>query len=229
MNGTQRIICIGDSLALPREGVSYEDTWFYMLSHKWGQSFQFVPYFTRALLVSQIEQQYESYYKFYNADYIILQSGITDCAPRIINERAPGWRIIINIVNRLGWKKYFWKLIKLFFKRDPKCVNTSYETFCKSAERVVDAFVAKGVKKIIIIKIGQVGESVQRKSPHWQSNIQLYNTCYKNLKNKYPDNIILIDPLKEATDKIYVDGYHTNREGAIMVFKEVDKILTELI
>lgn len=225
----KKVLCIGASISLPRENVPYEDTWYYMLSEKWKNKCCFIHYFTRALLMPQIEMQYDSYYKYYDADYVIWQSGLTDSAPRIINERAPGWRIIINIVNRLGWKKYFWKLIKLFFKRDPKCVNTSYETFCKSAERVVDAFVAKGVKKIIIIKIGQVGESVQRKSPHWQSNIQLYNTCYENLKNKYPDNIILIDPLKEATEKIYVDGMHTNREGAIMVFKEVDKILTELI
>ena len=147
MNGTQRIICIGDSLALPREGVSYEETWFYMLSHKWGQSFQFVHYFTRALLVSQIEQQYESYYKFYNADYIILQSGITDCAPRIINERSPYWRLIITVFKRIGLTSVFWRSIKFFFKRNPHCVNTSYDVFFSKLDTLVEKMLLGGGKK----------------------------------------------------------------------------------
>lgn len=53
--------------------------------------------------------QYDLYFKYYNADYVIWQSGFTDSAPRIINERATIWRIVINIVNRLGWQNIFGK------------------------------------------------------------------------------------------------------------------------
>lgn len=223
MKEKQRILCIGDSLSLPREGISYEDTWFYMLSEELKQSFQFVHYFTRALLVKQIEQQYESYYKFYKADYIIWQSGITDCAPRIINEQLPIWKLIIATVNRLGLSSIFWKTIKLFFKRNPRCVNTSYAEFYETLERVAKKMILGG-GEIVFIKIGKLGNSVQIKNKHWQNNINLYNRCFDEIKKKYPQNVIIIEPLSDATDEYYVDGYHTNSLGAKKVFQELFNI-----
>ena len=47
------ILCIADSLGLPRDGVKIEDTWFYKLCHSFPQH-HFIDRFERGMLTSRL-------------------------------------------------------------------------------------------------------------------------------------------------------------------------------
>ena len=80
-----KILCIGDSLTLPRNGVNYEDTWFYLIKQNF-LNFEFISSFKRAI-TSNILNEHDSL-ELYSPDYAIIQLGIVDCAPRLIKEAS---------------------------------------------------------------------------------------------------------------------------------------------
>lgn len=59
---------------------------------------------------------YESYIRHYNPDIVISHSGLTDCAPRLINDRKYFWRGLIYVSKRLGRLNLFWLIIKKYLK-----------------------------------------------------------------------------------------------------------------
>ena len=80
MSKKKRILIISDSLALPRskpEQTLYEDTYPYML----GKDYEVFQISFGGGTIKEIVHQ-AHYYRSYNPDYIVLQSGIVDCAYR---------------------------------------------------------------------------------------------------------------------------------------------------
>ena len=108
-----KILCVGDSLGLPREGVSYEDTWFYELVNKYRED-HFIYKFKRGLTSEYLIGLYGKEYKgefssFYMPDVVIMQSGIVDCAPRYINDYKGIGKIISRISKFLRIEILFWQ------------------------------------------------------------------------------------------------------------------------
>ncbi len=219
-----KILCLGDSLGLPREGVKYEDTWFYKIKKRFPE-FEFIDYFKRGLLITDALHQFDTYYKDYEPDFVIIQTGICDCAPRIINENKTTWKIIIKIARILNKESLFWNILKRIKERDCKCVYTSYTDFYKNVERLVNNFLSIGVKNIIIIKIGYTTDKVLLKNNNINKNIKKYNVVYEYMAKKYSNKIRLIEPLNKPIETYFVDGYHCNKHGMNIVYEELVKCL----
>lgn len=214
-----RILCIGDSLGLPREGVIYEDTWFYKLQ-KYFSQYEFIEHFERRLHITKALENFNSYYIFYPSDIIILQIGICDCAPRYIIEEKLSIRIIQIIFYKLGLLKLFWKIVKLR-GRNPQRVDTPVHIFSENLNKLILNFIDKGAKLIILVKIGHVAESVQKRNLHINENVNKYNTEIEHIKEKYPQNVVIINPLEKVDENYFVDGYHCNAQGMDLVYNSI--------
>lgn len=222
-----RILCIGDSLGLPREGVTYEDTWFYKLQ-KYFSKHEFLEQFERKLHITKALDNFYSYYVFYPSDIIIIQLGICDCAPRYIIEEKLSTRIIQTIFYKLGLLKLFWKIVKLR-KRSPHRVDTPIHIFSDNMNRLISNFINHGVKHIILVKIGHAAESVLNRNIYINENINKYNREIEHIKAKYPQKIVIVNPLEKIDENYYVDGYHCNAQGMDVVFSSLKTELENII
>jgi hypothetical protein len=224
-----RILCIGDSLCLPREEVKYEDTWYYLLKEKYTQ-FEFVSYFKRALLMSETHNFFKIYYQFYNPQIVVWEIGLTDSAPRYFPQQKFRWKVCLTIVKKLNLEEHFWKWIKNHKQRLPQNVDTPINEFEKYAEILIKNFINIGVKKIILLKVEPIASSVQKKSPFWMDNIAKYNQVYEKLSQKYNEKVILIAPKAKAKDDCFIaDGFHPNSKGMKMTFDGIDAVLKDLL
>lgn len=218
-----KVLCVGDSLGLPRKGVAYEDTWFYKLTQKYPQ-IHFISKFVRELTTDRFNPigDFSDYYK---PDVVITQFGVVDCAPRIINDRLNRWKLILSLSNSLRIEKFTWSIIKKFYHRNnPNTVYVSPNDFERNIINYFDTLQKKGVKLIIVIKIGMPGPSVRKKSPCFAGNVHKYNAIYNKVAKQF-HNMVLIDPLKDGDDVNYVDGYHTNERGFQLIQEQLDRIL----
>ncbi len=218
-----KILCVGDSLALPREGVSYEDTWFYKLSTNYP-NVHFISKFVRELTTDKLTPRGDYSY-FYKPDVVITQFGVVDCAPRIINERLRRWKILLFISNLFGLYSFTWKMIKKRHHRNnPDVVYVNPKDFESNIVQYFTDLRLGGAKLIIVVKIGMPGQSVRKKSPCFADNVNRYNSIFDKVANEL-QNIVVIDPLIDGDDVNYVDGYHTNGKGFQLVYNKIEKVL----
>lgn len=220
-----KILCVGDSLGLPRKGVKYEDTWFYKLSDKY-RDIHFIAKFVRELTTDRFEP-IGDFSDYYNPDVVITQFGIVDCAPRIINERLRKWKMILSLSSMLKFDKLVWKVIKNKYHRDnPNVVYIQPAAFENNVKRYFEKLQLGGAKLIIVVKICTPGSSVKEKSPCMVDNVKKYNAIFDKVASQF-EHVITIDPLSEGDDINYVDGYHTNDKGFQIVFNQLEKVLIE--
>ena len=155
-----KIIFVGASMGLPREGCEYEDTYFYKFQKEYKE-IDCISFFKRAMTSDGLYELYESYIRHYNPDIVISHSGLTDCAPRLINDRKYFWRGLIYVSKRLGRLNLFWLIIKKIFERnDPKRAYISVNEFRKNYIAFTEKLINIGVKKIVYIKISPCGQNV---------------------------------------------------------------------
>lgn len=214
-----RVLCVGDSLGLPREECPYECTWFYKLKCEFP-GFEFVDFFERRLHANKALSNFDSYYAFYPSDIVIIQTGICDCAPRYINEERMIIRVILSLFRKFGMINLFWKVVKLR-GRKPSCVDTPMDVFTDSFCKLITKFIYNGVKFIILVKIGHATDSVMVKNKHINDNIDKYNREIGRFKEINPKLITVVDPLEDVDESLFVDGYHCNAKGMEVVFKSL--------
>lgn len=223
-----KVLCISDSLGLPRDGVSYEDTWFYKLTERFPQT-HFISKFQRLQTTSILKQP--DYSSYYHPDIVILQLGICDCAPRIILQNDFKWLLIERILNRIN-KKLFWKLVKKYKKRSPNVVMVQYDSFKKNVSQYFDELINKEhIKKIVVIKIGaSQNEKLRKSSPFLKDNINKYNLVYDELAAGSNGIVSVIDPINALPEEFFVeDGYHVNSKGNEHVFNELVQELKKVL
>lgn len=216
-----RVLCIGDSLGLPRKGCPYEKTWFFKLAKKYP-NIEFIDYFKRGLVLTETVNLYNMYYTDYKPDIVIIQTGICDCAPRYLNSNKLFWKLLLNLLGHLGLESYFWKIIKFIFSRRENCVYTKVDVFSLLYRKLIEKFIANGVKKIIVVKIGHVAESVAANNCYFNSNVDKYNNIINEIALEKKDHIIIIDPLHNVHEDLFVDGYHCNSNGMEKVYHDLD-------
>lgn len=221
-----RVVCFGDSLALPREGCMYSDTWIAKLKSTFP-NVDFICNFSGGMLVYDLER-YWSYMRYAKADYAIIQEGICDCAPRYLNDETLFWKVVIKIIQKIRLTSMFWKIVKLG-SRNPSCTLTTKNVFENKYNMLLEKMLRGGVKCVIIIKIGHGASSVIQKSVYFNSNVDEYNGIFDKLKEKYKERLILINPLSIVSEDMFVDGYHCNAKGMDVVYKELTAIISPLV
>lgn len=223
-----RVLCIGDSLGLPRDGCKYEDTWFYKLKANYPQ-YEFVDYFTRSLLIPKALEMFDLYYRFYNPDIVILQIGVCDCSPRYINDKKIIWRFLKKISTFIGCEFLFWKIVKIR-GRSESCVYTKLDEFTQGFETLIEKFVQEeSVKKIYIILIGKCTDSILRRNKYFNKNVEKYNNTIFLISERHRDVVTVLNPLGEPSDVFFTDGYHCNSKGMTIVYKIIKKYMDEFL
>lgn len=221
-----KILCIGDSLGLPREGCTYEETWISLLRNKWPKHI-FFSHFEGGRLIGSALSDWNMYYRYYNADVVILQQGICDCSPRYVNDLKAINVIIRKLFSVCGLTKVYWKIVKSHTRR-PDCVYTSIKKFEESYGMLVDNILANGTKAVVTIKIGHSNEAlVLKSSKYFNSNVDRYNAIIDKVVGGHKDKMHVIAPLDKVTDDMFVDGYHLNGKGMKRVFEEVSNVMEE--
>ncbi len=216
-----RVICIGDSLGLPREDCPYESTWFYKLKEDF-KTHEFIDFFVRGLEIKDALHRFDTYFKFYKAEIAIIQTGIVDCAPRYICDNKRFVRVLIFIFKTIGLEKLFWKVVKLGGRRE-NCVYTRYEIFKETYGRLVSELINNGVKKVIIVQIGHATDGVLKRNAMFNKNVDKYNMAIEEISKQHLDKVITVKPLNNVEEQDFVDGYHCNPNGMSKVYVALKK------
>ncbi len=220
------ILGIGDSIALPREGVLYEDTWFYKLKTFFpGNVWRNI--FVRQMTSDMIEKKEAQVCPLYRPDVVIIQIGISDSAPRIINDRKFFWHTSIELCKKFNKTEWFWKTVKKYYTRSPKRSYVSPKKYEKNIERYCHKQIDKFKARIILlVEIAPVGFPASNRSPLWNDSISRYNGALQSVANNIP-NVYYIQPYGAPDDSLFVDdGYHMNAKGHQIV---TDALKNELI
>lgn len=226
-----KVLCIGDSLALPGHGNRFEDTWFCKLQIHYS-NFTFGSFFKRAIntkvLVTEGGGDEEfplgaDCLEFYLPNIVIIQLGIVDCAPRLIKRSSLFSKILEKSPEKL--KSFIYKLIKKIKKRSSKNADITPDQFYNNLNNYLSRCKKNNVEKVILIKICTPNNTLKEKNPEIFDSIVFYNKIIDKLteQNSFVNSI---DPLNSnITHDIYADGYHPNKCGNELVFEEIIKIL----
>ena len=218
-----RVLCIGDSLGLPREECPYEATWFYRLNNFY-EGIDFVDYFVRGVTIQDLLERFDTYFQYYEPDVVIIQTGVVDCAPRYINDRKFFIRALIRLFRVLKCDSLFWRLIKQG-KRRTTCVYTNFDLFLSSYDELVKKFINRKTNRVILIEIGHAAESTLQSSPYFNHNVDKYNEAIKEVQLRHPNEVAVVSPLAYIEEKDFVDGYHCSPQGMEKVFIELKKAI----
>lgn len=216
-----KILCVGDSLGMPREGVAFEDTWYFMLAKSFPQFF-FISKFSRGLTTNFLTGSSKlDYLERYSPLKIILQVGIVDCSPRYISKES----LVIKLLDVLPkfFTYGFWKFIKKYGRRKPENSDVLIEKFEKNLRSYFDRCVEYNIKELILIKIAQPSQNMINRNPGISNQVEKYNLIFERLKNDY-DLISIVDPLKFIDNSYFLeDGYHLNVEGNKKIFQHISE------
>lgn len=221
----KKVIIIGDSTAMPREGVSYEDTWIYMLK-KSDSGIDFIDRSARGSTTDRLA--YEGgggvdLLETYIPDAAIITLGITDCAPRLFRKTGLEYRLINRFLPASLRDKYI-NYVKNKRGRNPLYTEVSPEKYRKNLENFLDRAAALTCR-VIIIKIMEANSALKLKSPRASENIKLYNSIIDKIAAE-KEGVSVIAPLSSVDmDSISTDETHPNTHGHNAVFKEVTRAL----
>ncbi len=219
------VLCNGDSLGLPRENVTFSNTWFFKLANsELASKFYFVNNFKRSLTSKDLYSK--DFLENYQPSIVILQVGIVDCAPRLYKTNS----LLVKIINRSPSliKNTFWVLSKKYKKRSSVNADVYLNEFGENISSYLKRCEKNNIKNCIIIKIQIPGEVMIKKSPDIMRAIEIYNNKIEDVSSQYKF-VKIISPLSSGCNDDYVDdGYHLNKKGFQKVFIELHKILNEI-
>ncbi len=231
-NKKYKILCIGDSLALPGHGNRFEDTWFCKLQLHFS-NYLFASHFKRAIttrvLISEgggdnVFPGGADCLEFYLPDIIVLQLGIVDCAPRYLKQSSLFSKVLERMPGKL--KSLIYGILKKVKKRSAKNADIIPLQFFHYLEVYLKRCQINNVKKVIIIKICTPDERMRVKSLEILEAIKEYNDIIDQMDQTF-DIVTVINPLNaDLTPDIYDDGYHPNTLGNQLVFEELKKVIS---
>jgi lysophospholipase L1-like esterase len=223
-----KILCIGDSLALPGHLNKYEDIWFYKLKNEFHK-LDFLTFFKRQLTtdvlvtmgggIDGIDNMPKGAdcLEFFMPQVVILQLGIVDCAPRLLNDNER------KIIRKLpsGIAGAYIKMVKKLRKRNPYKTMVNRKSFTQNLENFLERC-KKAETKVIVTSISIPDSNMVAKNPMILQNVKEYNDIYLQLEKKY-EFVEVTNPLQAIDYKytIYEDGYHPNALGHQIIYKEI--------
>lgn len=207
----KKILVITDSLGLPRpapEVVEYEQTWVYMLS----QQSQVWQHSSGGSTIRELYSQIE-YFKMFNPDIVIIQSGIVDCAPRAMSKFENEFINKVWLTKKLA-KKFLKEKTLNFLRRKRSCFYTSAYDY----EKFVNLFKKAFSDKLYWVGIVPANAGYEKKIPGITLQIEKYNKILnRNLSGKFINS----DNLTEKD--VMSDFIHLTVSGHLSVFENIKK------
>ena len=220
-----KIICITDSMGMPREEYSYENTWISILKRKLND-FDFICFTRRQETTkmlnslggdstSSIFPKGSDLLEFIEPTYAIIQLGIVDCSPRLLNRYE---RFILARIKSESLKSNIISLLKKIKKRDSQNVFVNPLEFESNIDKYIQRAITKKVKRVFFFKILANFSILENKQ--YKENILKYNNILTKLEKKYPKYFKVVE--FEVEDKMLLkDGYHLSLVGQKKVASEI--------
>ena len=223
---TKKIMVITDSLSLPRAEVKYEDTWIYLMKRDFPD-YDIIVRSEKGAMTSRLVTEGGGgidLLELYEPHLVILQMGITECAPRLFKKHGLEHLFLTRILTNKLRNRYI-NYVRKTRERNPKIPYIKPEIFRANLVSYLDR-AQKLNTGIIIISILKANDSFTEKSPHIESNINQYNSIYKELASNY-DNVQFIDPIGDDVDinKITIDEVHITAEGNKIFYSNLKPLL----
>lgn len=209
----KKILILSDSLALPRQhpqAVLYSETYPQLLKNHFEVCQVSIGGATIVELYNQIY-----YITNFNPDFVLLQSGIVDCAPRAISKFEQ-----MLIAKLPFFSKFFERFIrehKFKLRKIRNITYTNIDVYENNLLQVRKAFPNAAVMAIGIVPSTKEYEKVV---PGIGQNINRYNDAIKNIFNNYFIDISDID-----NSCIMSDHIHLNSKGHQFIFTKIFQIL----
>jgi hypothetical protein len=209
----KKILVITDSLGLPRrvpELVDFEETWVNSLAKV---------YSIHQLSIggATINDLYEQtdYAKMFNPDFVIIQSGIVDCAPRALTKFENQFLNKFSF-SRFILKRFLTKKRLETLRKKRNCTYTSINEF----DKYVELFVKEFGNKLFWIGIVPASNSYESLVPGISNNITRYNEI---LRNKIKSNYITLEDY--SSNHIMTDNIHLSSLGHHELFQKIVNII----
>jgi hypothetical protein len=227
-----KVLCIGDSLALPGHLNRYEDTWFYKLKKEF-KDIDFISFFKRQLTTDILctmgggENGVDKWPKGGDLleasipDKVIIQLGIVDCAPRLLYKYE---KIIISkLPDNLA--QIYVKFVKLVRQRSDVRTDVPLKKFKKNIEVYIKRSQRLNVEQIIFIGICIPDSNLIKKNPQILILIEQYNRILLDFEKQFQfvKCIFPLDANKQDLS-IYQDGYHPNMLGHQLIFESIQNL-----
>jgi len=209
----KKILILTDSLGLPRdkpEYCSYEETWPVLLK----QYFHVHQVSLGGGTIKQISRQVE-YHKLFQPHFVILQSGIVDCAPRAFTE------LELQIIKGL---KPLNRVLEPLIKKNAQLIRrvrkksyTGKGTFKSTAQKLISQFPGS---EVFAMGILPVSDGYERQIKGITNRVKEYNRI---LSDVYASHFISNDDI--TPDAVMSDHIHLNTKGHAFIF---DKVLLHI-
>lgn len=214
MTKNKRILVISDSLALPRskpEVTLYEDTYPYLLK----RDFEVLQISFGGGTIKEIVHQ-ARYYRSYKPDYIVLQSGIVDCAYRafpVFVDKGAVYSKVLDLYRRA--------LARII---PPRCLRKAFKfrytkplDFEKSLCQLKEDF---SEAKLLAIGIVPASKEYVELVPGIDKSIASYNAILEQIVG-----LGYINLLEMPSDGVMSDHHHINSIGHKYIYDEIIRLM----
>jgi lysophospholipase L1-like esterase len=220
---------ITDSVAMPRFEVPYEHTWIGLMKQRFsGDDIIDRPArgSTSLRLVTEGGGGVDLL-ENYRPDLVILQLGITECAPRLFKKTGVEYFIMNRIMSPRARQRYIDR-VKQRRTRDPNLTETPPHQFRHN----LNAYLCRaGVcgAGVIVLPIFRPTPNLVTRSPFIGENIATYNRIMKEVVAAHAHAAVVeVFDKSFPMEKVSVDGIHINREGSRMVFEKVAAAVNDI-
>lgn len=209
----------GDSLALPREGVSYEETWPYHVRERLPDTH--VVNNARGNNTSESLHRREQYenrrlLEYYHPDTVIVQLGIADCAPRYFRRTE---KALLSKVPDICRRAALF-VGKRFRSRSQRRAYVQLRRFRSNVTKYLDRIATMDTSTVVIINVLSAGSKYEERNPGVLDAIERYNAILDDVAGGF-ENCSTLRPLmddpheeREIVDGYTIaDGYHLCPEG----------------
>lgn len=217
-----KCLCIGDSLALPRKGVLFSETWFY----KCQQAFSDFIIFDNRSQWAQTTKALQSpnILEYYQPEIVVIHLGIVDCAPRRIFEN-----FILNanaVIIKTVFKHLVWRFFNVRYK---KFSIISEKQFENNVRDYLERCKNNNVKKVVIISICPPTTTFLQKNSAVKIAVEKYNSILEKITDKY-EFAEYVCAIPNNDNKFFLDdGHHINNVGHDVIFKTIYSIFNSLL
>jgi len=223
----KKIMIITDSVSMPRDEVPYEQTWISLLKNTM-QGYDIMDRSARGSTSTRLISEGgggSDLLETYMPGTVILQIGMTECAPRLFRKNGLENFILKKIIPKKLIPAYV-NYVKRTRGRNPDITDVSPDQYKINMNNYAQRC-SKINASLFIVKILKPSKLYISKSPGVKRNIDLYNSISEEMACNY-NNVHIIDPADNiaVTDSICLDELHINTEGHLIYFKKIVEALS---
>ncbi len=222
------VLVVGDSMALPRPGVSYVETWPYLLDVHAGASVHVVNRSVRGGTSDRLQSEGgggdnaascfppgADCLEAYAPSVAIVQLGIVDCAPRLIAKGSIESRLLHHMPSSLRIR--YLSHIKKHRRRSADRAYVPLNRFRRNFEAYAERSGALGARAVLL-EIAPLGSTYRAANPEADDARRRYNEELQAVAAKHT-HCRVVAPFDAAgvEECVLEDGYHLNPEGHLRI------------